>query len=250
MSWPRTLEGPKNGTSHMPNEEERATGQPACRVLRSLRTYYGKPRPRPRNDPLAELVQTILSQNTSDVNTDRAFACLMSTFGSWEAVLAAPISRIADAIRTGGLARVKAPRIKKVLQTIWQQRGELSLDFLNALDTEEARRYLTELDGVGPKTAACVLLFACGKPAIPVDTHVHRVSRRLGLIGPRTSAAQAHRELEAAFQPSDLYDAHMLLVRHGREICKALRPRCPSCPLSDFCPRVGVDRTDPSVRLD
>ena len=209
-------------------------------VLRRLRTYYGTPEPRPSDGPLAELVQTILSQNTSDVNTERAFASLWSRFGGWQAILAAPTPAVADAIRSGGLAEIKAPRIKGVLEAIQRDRGELSLDFLAALPLDEARSYLTSLGGVGPKTAACVLLFALGRPALPVDTHVHRVSKRLGLIGERISAEAAHRVLEAAIPPAEMFDAHMLLIRHGRVICKALRPRCDACPLGDVCPKVGV----------
>jgi endonuclease III len=209
-------------------------------VLSRLREAYGSPARRHSDGPLAELVQTILSQNTSDVNTEQAYASLWARFGSWEAIRAAPVPAIADAIRSGGLAQVKAPRIKAVLESIERDRGELSLDFLASLPLEEARSYLTSLGGVGPKTAACVLLFALGMPALPVDTHVHRVSRRLGLLGPTVNAEAAHLLLEAAIQPSEMYDAHMLLIRHGRVTCKALRPRCDACSLNDVCPRVGV----------
>lgn len=207
-----------------------------------LSEHYGVPAPRPRREPLAELVSTILSQHTSDTNTERAFAGLMATFGSWEAVAEAPVPAIAEAIRSGGLAQVKAPRIKQVLRTIRDQHGAYSLAFLNELPVGEARAYLTALGGVGPKTAACVLLFACGMPALPVDTHVHRVSRRLGLIGPKVGEAAAHRELEAIVPAADVYAFHMLLIRHGRQVCKAPRPRCEVCPLADVCPKVGVAR--------
>jgi endonuclease-3 len=209
-------------------------------VLARLRAYYGSPEPRHSDGALAELVQTILSQNTSDVNTERAFGRLWSRFGGWEAILAAPTPAVADAIRSGGLAEIKAPRIKGVLAAVKQDRGELDLEFLAELSLEEARAYLTSLGGVGPKTAACVLLFALGMPALPVDTHVHRVSKRLGLIGERISAEAAHRLLEAAIPPAEMFNAHMLLIRHGRVICKALRPRCETCPLEDVCPKVGV----------
>ena len=212
----------------------------ALAVLARLRAHYGAPAPHRSEDPLAELVQTILSQHTSDVNTARAYASLRANVGSWEAIRQAPTAQIADAIRLGGLAEVKAPRIKAALESIWQEHGALSLDFLRALDVEAGRRYLTTLGGVGPKTAACVLLFALNKPALPVDTHVFRVSRRLGLIGPRTPAARAHLELEPGLPPSDVYDFHVLLIGHGRQLCKALRPRCSSCPLADVCPRVGI----------
>jgi endonuclease-3 len=209
-------------------------------VIERLREFYGTPAARRSDGPLAELIQTILSQNTSDVNTERAFASLWARFGSWDAIVEAPVPAIADAIRSGGLAQVKAPRIKAVLEAIRLDRGELRLDFLADLPLEEARTYLTALGGVGPKTAACVLLFALGMPALPVDTHVHRVSKRLGLIGPTVSAEAAHRLLEGAIPPADMYDAHMLLIRHGRMTCKALRPRCDACPLADVCPKVGV----------
>ena len=206
-----------------------------------LRAHYGTPEPRRTDGPLAELILTILSQNTSDANTDRAFAGLWSTFGSWEAIVAAPAPAIADAIRSGGLAEIKAPRIRGVLEAIQRDRGDLSIDFLRQLPVEEARAYLTSLKGVGPKTAACVLLFALEMPAMPVDTHVHRVSKRLGLIGPKVSAAAAHHVLEASIPPDQMFDAHMLLIRHGRVLCKALRPRCSECPLNAVCPKVGVD---------
>ncbi len=215
----------------------------ATTVLARLRAHYGTPAPHRSEDPLGELVQTILSQHTSDVNTARAYANLRARFGSWEAVRTAPTPLIADAVRAGGLAEVKAPRIKAALESIWQERGALSLDFLRDLDVEAGRRYLTALDGVGPKTAACVLLFSLNKPALPVDTHVFRVSRRLGLIAPRTPAARAHLELEPQLGPADVYDFHVLLIRHGRQLCKALRPRCSACPLEDVCPRVGVEES-------
>lgn len=209
-------------------------------VLARLRSCYGIPEPRRSDGPLAELIQTILSQHTSDLNTDRAFASLWSRFGEWQAILEAPTPAVADAIRSGGLAEVKAPRIKGVLAAIQHDRGELSLDFLAELPLEEARAFLTSLGGVGPKTAACVLLFALGMPALPVDTHVHRVSKRLGLIGQKIGAEAAHRLLEAIILPGQMFDAHMLLIKHGRVTCKALRPRCQACPLADICPKVGV----------
>lgn len=205
-----------------------------------LVSTYGEPPPRAQQDPLSELIATILSQNTSDLNSDRAFTALMHRYGTFEAVRAAPVESIEEAIRSGGLARLKSLRIKQVLEQLRRERGELSLDFVCRLPLDEARRYLTGLGGVGPKTAACVLLFSCGRPAIPVDTHVHRVSRRLGLIGPRTSAAQAHADLEAIVPPEQAYSFHVNLVRHGRQICKAPRPRCSVCPLERMCPKVGV----------
>lgn len=221
-------------------QPEQAPALTPTEVLARLRGYYGDPAPRQTDGPLAELIQTILSQNTSDLNTERAFASLWARFGGWPAILAAPTLEVADAIRLGGLANVKAPRIQGVLAAILADRGELSLDFLGGLPLDEARRYLTSLGGVGPKTAACVLLFALGMPALPVDTHVHRVSKRLGLIGPKIAAEPAHALLEAMIPPDQMFDAHMLLIKHGRVICKALRPRCGDCPLADACPKVGV----------
>lgn len=225
----------------MPTQEPATTGPSMGAVLDGLRAHYGTPEPRHSDGPLAELVQTILSQNTSDANTERAFAGLWGRFGDWQAILDAPTPAVADAIRSGGLAQIKAPRIQGVLAAIQRDRGELSLDFLAQLPLDEARAYLTSLDGVGPKTAACVLLFALGMPAQPVDTHIHRVSKRLGLIGEKIGAEAAHRLLEAAIPPDLMYDAHMLLIRHGRVICKALRPRCDACPLEAVCPKVGVE---------
>jgi endonuclease-3 len=191
-------------------------------------------------DPLSELIATILSQHTSDANSARAFSSLMERFGSFEAVRAASVEEIEAAVRSGGLGWVKAQRIKRVLEEIHSSKGKLDLDFLNLMELAEARQYLTELSGVGPKTAACVLLFACGHPAIPVDTHVHRVSRRLGLIGPRASAEQAQAELEAIVPPDQAYNFHVNLIRHGRGTCKAPQPRCWECPLDSICPKVGV----------
>ncbi len=201
-----------------------------------LDNYYGAPPPRPARDPLAELVQTILSQNTSDVNSDRAYASLCDRYDEdWEAVRSAPLDELADAIRMGGLPNIKAKRIQAVLNQIGEQRGDLDLRFLRDRSLEEGRAFLRGLDGVGPKTAACVLLFSCGKPAFPVDTHVHRVSVRLGLAAPKATAEQAHQVLESSV-PADLaYAFHMDLIRHGREICKAQRPRCAACPVAHLC---------------
>jgi endonuclease-3 len=206
-------------------------------VLERLTAFYGDPPPRPLQDPLSELIQTVLSQNTSDVNSDRAYGSLMQRFdGDWEAVRLAPAEAVADAIRVGGLAEIKAARIKGVLDRIAERVGELDLTFLRELPLEEGREFLRSLDGVGPKTAACVLLFSCGKPALPVDTHVYRVSQRLGLVPRKASAEQAHTLLEAAVAPDLVYAVHIQLIRHGRETCKAQRPRCSGCPLRDLCP--------------
>jgi endonuclease-3 len=201
----------------------------------ALRGYYGEPALKERRDPLSELVMTILSQNTNDTNSGRAYASLRQRFPSWQAVLAADGQDLAEAIRVGGLANVKAPRIQQILRRVRDERGALSLDFLDAMTVAEAREYLLTLPGVGPKTAACVLLFSLHKPALPVDTHVHRVSQRLGLTPLKTSAEKAHELLEALV-PADLYyPFHLLLIEHGRSLCHARRPACGRCPVSTYC---------------
>ncbi len=206
------------------------------RIRRLLRREYG-PRPwRPRQDPLSELMAVVLSQNTSDVNSHRAYASLVERFGTWEAVAAARAGEIARAIRAGGLANIKARRIKEILSEIEAQRGRLDLGFLSELELEEARAWLRRLPGVGPKTAACVLLFSLGRPAMPVDTHVYRVARRLGLVEGKASVEKAHQALERLVPPENVYELHMLMVEHGRRTCLARRPRCPACALRKVCP--------------
>jgi endonuclease-3 len=159
----------------------------------------------------------------------------MERVADWEAVRDAPVEDVVEAIRPAGLANQKAPRIQDALRFVTEQRGKLTLDFLADMDIEAAKAWLTQINGVGPKTAAIILLFAFGKPAFPVDTHVHRVTKRLGLIDPKTSAEKAHRELEAIIPPDEYYPAHLNIIRHGREICHARRPRCEECPLTSYC---------------
>jgi endonuclease-3 len=216
------------------------TAERIAGIERRLDVYFGVIEPEVRNDPISELVGTILSQNTSDLNSERAFEALRTRFPTWESVLEADDAAIVDSIRAGGLAQVKGPRIKHVLQRIADDRGEISLDFLGSITPAEARAYLLSLPGVGVKTAACVQVFACGQPALPVDTHVHRLAIRLGLIPPGTNAERAQDLLEAMVPPEQQYSVHVHLIRLGREVCKAQRPRCPDCPLLDICPRVGV----------
>jgi len=170
------------------------------------------------------------------VNTGRAYRRLREQFPSWEQVLAAPTEQVAAAVQVAGLSQIKAPRIQAILRHLLQERGSLSLDFLADLPAAEARRYLTSLYGVGPKTAACVLLFSLHKPALPVDTHVHRVARRLGLVPPKASAEKASTLLEDLIPESLYYPFHLLFIQHGRTLCKAQRPDCPSCPLKSDCP--------------
>ncbi|GAB4210555.1 MAG: endonuclease III [Roseiflexaceae bacterium] len=207
----------------------------ALAVYARLEETYGPRKTRRTGDPLGELIATILSQNTSDINSGRAYAALRQRYPTWEAVLDAPTTELYETIRSAGLGNIKAPRIQNTLRAILERCGKLSLDFLDDLPLEQARAWLRSLEGIGPKTAACVLLFALGKPAMPVDTHVHRVAGRLGLIGPRVSADQAHALLEQMLPPEAIYPFHVEMIQHGRQICQAQRPRCPICPLADLC---------------
>ena len=197
---------------------------------------YGPVEWTPRYDPAAELVYTILSQHTSDVNSERAFLSLMERFSSMENICEAPVEQIEDAIRSGGLAKTKAPRIKAILRQIADEVGSYDLSFLAEMPLDEAKSWLKRLPGIGPKTAAIILCFSFGLPAMPVDTHIFRVSKRLGLIGPKVTADRAHDILEPMVAEEDVFAFHMYLIRHGRLVCKAQRPRCDSCVLSWGCP--------------
>ena len=205
-------------------------------VIELLGGEYGPFEWRPRHDPASELVFTILSQHTSDVNSERAFHNLIETFGSLEAVASARVEEIESAIRTAGLFRVKAARIKAVLLKVLAEVGSLDLSFLREMGLQEAKSWLRRLDGVGPKTAAIILCFSLGMPAMPVDTHIYRVAKRLGLIGPKVTAEQAHDTLEPLVDPDDVFAFHLYLINHGRKVCKALKPRCAECVLATGCP--------------
>ena len=205
-------------------------------IMRRLGGEYGSVKAPRHWDPVSELVYTVLSQHTSDANSTRACASLRAAFPAWEDVLEADPERLARAIWMGGLARVKAPRIKAILQSIKDKRGRLELDFLRDMPMGEARAWLRQLPGVGPKTAGCVLLFALDKPAMVVDTHVHRVAKRLGLVPARCTAEQAHEALEKLTPPEWYLPFHIYLITHGRRVCKAQRPRCEACVLEDGCP--------------
>jgi endonuclease-3 len=205
-------------------------------IVQRLEDAYGPRRWRKRRSGIDGLVQTILSQNTSDVNSTAAFRVLTRRFPRWDAVCDAPKSAIEAAIRSGGLSRIKAPRIKRALQSIRQSRGRLSLDFLARLPLDEAQAFLESIDGVGPKTACCVLMFCYNRPALPVDTHVHRVALRLGLIPPTCSAVAAHEHLGRICPAELVYPFHVLLVEHGRRTCRARNPLCLRCVLADRCP--------------
>lgn len=179
---------------------------------------------------------TILSQNTSDVNRDRAWARLRARYPTWEAVLRAPTARLAAAIATGGLANVKAPRIRAILREVARREGRLSLARLRRMGDGEVRGYLVSLPGIGPKTAACVLAFSLGRAALPVDTHVLRVARRLGLVDARASPERTQASLEALVPARARVEAHLNLIAHGRTTCRARRPACERCVLLDLCP--------------
>lgn len=205
-------------------------------VANLLQEAYGYPEWRSHLSPLDELISCILSQSTSDTNRDRGFAGLKATLPTWEAVRDAPTEAVIEAIRPAGLANQKGPRIQAALQRISQERdGALNIDFLADLSLDEAKAWLTSLKGVGPKTAAIVLLFAFGRPAFPVDTHVHRLSKRIGFIGEKVSAAKAHDLMEAIVPEKDYYAFHLNLIRHGREVCHARNPKCALCPLQAHC---------------
>jgi endonuclease III len=203
------------------------------RIRDRLREMYGRPVNRPHEDPVHELVLTILSQNTSDTNRDVAYAGLRATFADWEAVRDAPTQEVEDAIRPGGLAPTKAPRIQAVLRELGD---DMDLDWLRGAPREAALGYLTGLPGVGRKTAACVLIFSFGRPEVPVDTHVMRVGTRLGLLRPGASFDEAHDEMRALTPPEDAYELHMNLIAHGRALCRPARPRCEECGLRRMCP--------------
>jgi endonuclease-3 len=214
--------------------------RPARRRVRTirdrLRGYYGRPRNTAHRAPLDELVLTILSQNTNDRNRDVAYSRLRARFASWGQIAAAPREEVEEAIRPGGISKVKSGRIQAILRTIGARSDGLELDWLESAPRSEAFEYLESLPGVGRKTAACVLLFSYDRPELPVDTHVYRVSTRLGLIPPRASFGDAHELMRSLTDPADVYELHVNLIRHGRRLCKPQRPLCEECPLRRLCP--------------
>jgi endonuclease III len=207
----------------------------AAEIYRRLLAAYGTPDWRPHYGPVDELVMTILSQNTSDINSGRAFESLRARYPTWQAVLAAPVDELAETIRSGGLGQQKAPRIQAALARILVERGDFNLDFLADIPRDEALAWLTSFNGVGPKTASIVLLFCFGLPAFPVDTHITRVSQRLGIAGPKATPTQIQAIWESLAPAEWFFPLHLNLIRHGREICRAPTPRCPICPLNDIC---------------
>lgn len=207
------------------------------RTIVSRLTKAHGPRPwKKEDDPVEELVGTILSQNTNDVNSAAAYEELTRRFRTWEDVLAAPLKQVADAIRTGGLADQKARTIQRALGRIRQDFGRISLDALADWEPGRSMEYLTSIAGIGPKTAACVLMFALGLPVLPVDTHIHRQAIRLGLVSAKSTAVQTQEILQAACPPDLVFPFHVLLITHGRRVCRAQRPDCSGCVLSDLCP--------------
>jgi endonuclease-3 len=205
-------------------------------VVELLEQEYGPRKWQPDRDPIDVLIGTILSQNTSDANSGRAFASLKANLGSWEAVASAPAEHVAQVIKSGGLSQIKAVRIKQVLEQIEKEQGRISLDSLKSMNMAEAEDYLMRLPGVGHKTARCVLLFSLRKPSLPVDTHVFRVAKRLGLIDSRASIEKAHSLLQEQISPSKVYQFHIHMIEHGRRICHARQPRCNRCILRGACP--------------
>jgi len=207
----------------------------AIKVHQQLLEFYGEPIWRNPLPAIDELVSTILSQNTNDVNRDRAFNALRAKFPTWEAVRDAKTKDVMDAIRPAGLANQKGPRMQQVLKAITEERGSLDLSFLKDMSVDDARNWLTKFNGVGPKTAAIVLCFSLNMPAFPVDTHVYRVTGRIGLHPEKMSVEQAHPHLESLFPPETYYAAHLNIIRLGREICTARKANCEICPLRKLC---------------
>jgi endonuclease-3 len=209
----------------------------AWQIYERLLETYGYHPNIPRRDPMHELISTILSQRTTWKNEDLAYRRMIERFGSWEAIRDAPVDELAEAIAPSNYPEIKAPRIKDVLRRIIDQHGVASVDFLREMPLDEAMAWLTSLPGVGPKTASLVLLFCFARPVLPVDTHVHRVSQRTGLIGPKVNATAAHPLLLALFppEPQVLYNFHVNALRHGQQVCVWGTPRCSRCPLTDLC---------------
>jgi len=220
-------------------------------IHRKLLEHYGIPDWRNSLDVMDELVSTVLSQNTNDTNRDRAFDALRRRFPTWEAVRDADESAVVEAIRPAGLANQKGPRIQKILREITTQRGSLDLSFLKELPSEQARSWILQFKGVGPKTAAIVLLFSLGMPAFPVDTHIYRVSGRTGLRPEKMTVEQAHEHLAGLFPVDGYAPAHLNLIRLGREVCQARQPKCHGCPIQSYCDhyqRMGAAQASPQYK--
>ncbi len=204
-------------------------------IHRRLLAQYGDKGKPGGLDPIALLVSTILSQNTNDALRDRAFERLRARFPSWEEVRDAPVEEVEEAIKVSGLSRQKALRIQKALRRITEERGRLDLSFLRSMGVDEAKKWLMAIDGIGPKTAAIILLFGLGMPAFPVDTHIFRVSKRLGLIPEKSTREKAHEILEKLIPPDYYYSFHLNMIEHGRSLCSPRNPKCQVCILNELC---------------
>lgn len=217
---------------------------PIEQVLERLYDEHGRPDPDGDDDILGTLIATILSQSTNNANSSRAFGQLVDTFeGDWDQIRRAPTDEVAQAIQIGGLARQKAPRIQAILEKVYAERGDYSLEHLREWGVERAQRYLLEMKGVGPKTAAFVLMRAAQMPLFAMDTHILRLCRRLGWIEASTSSARAHDKMLAHIPDGEWDPAHVAMIRHGRTICHARSPDCHGCPLLSLCEH-GDARTD------
>jgi endonuclease-3 len=210
-------------------------------VAKALRDIYGDLQWTAGQSPTDELISCILSQNTNDANRDRGFSALKTRYPSWQAVVEAPVDDLVDTIRPAGLANQKAPRIQEALRTIYQERGDYDIEFLRDMSIDEAKDWLTSMKGIGPKTAAIVLCFGFGLPAFPVDTHVNRVSKRIGFVPEKASIDKAHDIMEAIVPGDDHYAFHIYLIRHGRDTCTARRAYCERCPLTAYCDHFQTD---------
>jgi endonuclease-3 len=226
---------PQRADNKRTAEEEPESEKHVGYIVQNLERTYGVPVNKHPRDPLDMLVQIILSQATSDTNSDRTFAALKKRFPTWEAALRARTSTIADEIRSGGLANQKAKVIKELLKQIKAAHGTLDLGFLHNLSPIEGREYLKQFRGIGPKTVACTLLFACGKEVFPLDTHIFRVLRRVGLIPQKCTDARAHEIMDRTVPAGKFYSFHVNLIRHGRAICRPRDPVCERCPIVEYC---------------
>lgn len=215
--------------------EDFQTDKPVHYIVQNLERAYGVPENKRSSDPLDMLVKIILSQATSDTNSHRTFAALKKRFPAWDAALRARTSTIAETIRSGGLSNQKAQVIKEVLRQIKDEHGTLDLSFLHDFDEEAATDYLRQFRGIGPKTIACTLLFACRKEVFPLDTHIFRVLRRVGLIPQKCTDQRAHRIMNRTVPKGKFYSFHVNLIRHGRAICRPREPLCERCPIVEYC---------------
>ena len=224
-------------------KQRRSPTMSAARIARAVELMAQEYGPFPeerRLPPTEEMVFTILSQHTSDINSGRAFARLMERFGSLESVARGNIADIEEAIAPGGLAKVKAPRIKEVLEKVLELNGgSLDLSFLREMPLPEAKAWLRQLPGIGPKSAGIVLNFSLGMPAMAIDTHIYRVCQRLRAIDAKTNADKAHDVMEAKVPPEEVFNFHVAFITHGRRVCRAQRPLCAECVVGEMCPSRG-----------